>query len=40
MYNDFFEGKITDKEWYDYCLKILDKIMNENVEVFKRLKER
>lgn len=28
------------EEWKEYCLKVLDKIIEDNVEVFKRLKEK
>lgn len=33
-------GFISQKEWMDYCAKKLEEIMLENVDVFKRLKDR
>ena len=33
-------GKITEKEWTEYCMELLSKVMDENAEVFIRLKNR
>ena len=30
--------EMTEEEWRKYCLSLLKEILNENVEIFKRLK--
>lgn len=36
----FQGGKISEKEWQDFCIQALSIIMEENKDVFMRLKER
>lgn len=31
---------IEEEEWKECCLNILDKIIEDNIEIFKRLKEK
>ena len=31
---------MTEEEWKEYCLKVLNEIIENNVEIFKRLKEK
>lgn len=31
---------MTEEEWKEYCLNILGKIIESNIEIFKRLKEK
>jgi len=40
QYKRFKRGEITTQEWQRYCLKMLYKVMEENREVFVRLKNR
>ena len=40
MYKDFCDGKITDKEWSDFCMEILEDLMWANQSVLLRLKHR
>ena len=37
-YKDFKKGKISRKEWENYCMEILEQLMKENQEVLQRLK--
>jgi hypothetical protein len=34
------QGDITDEVWYKYCTEVLTTLMEENKDVFVRLKER
>lgn len=42
-YNDLFtkfqSGIITEKEWTDYCDKLFSQILEDNKDVFIRMKE-
>jgi hypothetical protein len=40
MYKKFLKGVITTEEWQEYCTARLHEIMQENVDVFIRLKDR
>jgi hypothetical protein len=40
MYKAVQEGKITEKEWSDFCMQMLSNIMDDNKDVFERLKYR
>ena len=40
MFRKFQTGEITETEWRDFCVKILDKVLEENKEIFVRLKFR
>jgi hypothetical protein len=33
-------GKITEKEWTEYCMEVLSEVMDRNADVFIRLKNR
>lgn len=33
-------GQITEQAWFDYCFKTLSQIMEDNKDVFVRLKNR
>lgn len=37
-FQEFKNGKITEEEWKEYCTVILNKLLENNKEVFKRLK--
>ena len=37
-YNQYLRGVITEKEWVDYCFKILEQLMEDNKDVLTRLK--
>lgn len=37
---DFYAGIITEQEWMEYCASILAELMDENKEVYLRMKER
>ena len=43
-YNEMFvkvqAGQITQEVWFDYCFQILSQIMEDNKDVFVRLKNR
>lgn len=32
--------KMSEKEWQEYCLKLLEQYIEENKEIFERLKNR
>lgn len=36
----FKAGLISQKDWQDYCKNRLDRVLLENIDVFKRLKDR
>lgn len=40
MYKDFCDGKITEKEWSDFCMDVLEDLMTINESVLLRLKHR
>ena len=40
MFEKFQTGRITETEWREFCDKILDKVLEDNREVFQRLKFR
>ena len=38
MYQKYLKGYIIEKEWSDYCFKLLEKLMEDNKNVLIRLK--
>jgi hypothetical protein len=40
MLEKYEHGEITPQQWYEYCTMILGVLMEENKDVFVRLKER
>lgn len=40
MFEKFTSGKITQEEWQAFCFVILGEVMEENKDVFVRLKNR
>jgi hypothetical protein len=40
MFRKFQTGQITETEWREFCGKILDAVLEENKEIFVRLKFR
>jgi len=40
MFAKFQNGQITEKVWFDFCFEILSQIMEDNKDVFVRLKFR
>jgi hypothetical protein len=45
--NDYYEmfakvqaGQITEQVWFDYCFEMLSQVMEDNKDVFIRLKAR
>ena len=40
MHNMFKDGKISLQEWQEFCMIMLMELMQENKEVFQRLKDR
>jgi hypothetical protein len=40
MLEKFERDEITQQQWYDFCAMILGVIMEENKDVFVRLKDR
>jgi hypothetical protein len=40
MFRKFQNNEITETEWREFCGKVLDKVLEENREVFVRLKFR
>jgi hypothetical protein len=40
MYKKFINCEITEEEWRQYCWDTLKVILMENIDVFKRLKDR
>ena len=40
MYAKALSGEITQDVWFEYCFRILSQIMEENKDVFIRLKNR
>jgi hypothetical protein len=40
MYDKVQRGEITQEDWVDYCMKLLFEIMEDNKDVFIRLKNR
>ena len=46
MNNDYYEmfakvkdGQITEQDWFDYCSEMLNKIMEDNKDIFIRMKK-
>lgn len=39
MYKRYLKHEITEEAWRDYCVKTLAKVMLQNADVLKRLKE-
>ena len=39
MYADFRNGKITKEEWMDFCMEILEDLMEVNETILLRLKK-
>lgn len=37
-FQEFKNGKISKEDWKEYCAVILDKLLEDNKEIFKRLK--
>jgi hypothetical protein len=40
MFDKVQRGEITQEAWVDYCMKLLADIMEDNKDVFIRLKDR
>jgi hypothetical protein len=40
MLEKFEKNEITQQKWYEYCAMILEVLMEENKNVFARLKDR
>ena len=40
MFDKVQRGEITQEAWVDYCMKLLSEIMEDNKDVFIRLKNR
>lgn len=38
-YADFYNGKISEEEWADFCAFFLEELMEENTDILKKLKE-
>jgi hypothetical protein len=38
--SQLMDGTITEEEWMAYCKEILEEIMDENKDVYIRMKER
>lgn len=37
-YKDYLSGKISEKEWMEICIHMLEELLKQNKEVFLRLK--
>ena len=37
-HKEYLKGKLTDEQWYQFCLKCLDELLVENVKVLEKLK--
>ena len=35
---EYLKGKLTDEQWYQFCMKCLDELLIENEKVLERLK--
>ena len=35
---EYLKGKLTDDQWYAFCMKCLDELLVENEKVLERLK--
>lgn len=35
---EYLKGKLTDEQWYDFCMKCLDELFVENEKVLEKLK--
>ena len=35
---EYLKGKLTDEQWYAFCMKCLDELLVENERVLERLK--
>jgi hypothetical protein len=40
MFAKVQSGQISEKEWFDYCFEVLGNVVEENKDVFVRLKNR
>ena len=40
MQQQFQTGQITEQQWKDFCMTVLEKLMVQNKDVFERLKVR
>ena len=40
MQQQFQTGQITEQQWKDFCMTVLEKLMQQNKDVFERLKVR
>lgn len=38
-YEEYCKGEIPMEEWQDFCTFFLEELMEENVDILKRLKE-
>ena len=39
MYKDFYDGKISELEWFKFCTEILEDLMWVNQSILLRLKK-
>lgn len=35
---EYLKGRLTDEQWYQFCMKCLDELLTENEKVLERLK--
>ena len=35
---EYLKGKLTDEQWYEFCVECLDELLVENEKVLERLK--
>ena len=35
---EYLKGKLTDEQWYEFCVKCLDELLVENEKVLEKLK--
>ena len=38
-YKEYCQGEISREDWRDFCTLYLEELMEENVDILKRLKE-
>lgn len=40
MFKKAKEGLITSKQWQDYCAEIMRKVIEDNIAIFERMKDK
>lgn len=38
MRKEYLKGKLTDEQWYEFCMKCFDELLVENEKVLEKLK--